>query len=66
MTRTIRQCPITGKPLPAPPPLPDEWHEEVTRPDRVVPSTEELLSELLQHADQGTGEDDVTFHRRVL
>ena len=57
MTRTLRQCPETGKPLPAPPPPDDTLFEEVTVADRLIPSTEELIAELDQHASAGQGDD---------
>jgi hypothetical protein len=62
-TRVPRR-PTDGKPLPAPPPLPEEFHEEPTVRSR-VPSNEELEAELRLHAEAGQG-PDVTFHRRVL
>jgi hypothetical protein len=65
-TRVPRR-PSDGKPLPAPPPLPEEWQDEPTVKERWSP--EELDRELAQHAEYGqgdAGDDDRTFHRRVL
>src|SRR6185436_17912447 len=42
-----------GKPLPTPPR--DDWQEEPTAADLVVPSGDELMAELEQHAEAGPG-----------
>lgn len=56
MTRTPRR--EDGKPLPVPARQDDSFFEERTDPMVVIPSTEELLAELQQHAGDGQGLDD--------
>jgi hypothetical protein len=57
MTRTLRQDPATGKPLPSAPRPDDDTWDEPTVADRLIPSTEELIAELDQHASAGQGDD---------
>lgn len=47
-----------GKPVPAAPRPDDSFFEERTDPMVRIPSTEELLAELSQHAEAGQGLDD--------
>lgn len=53
-----------GKPLPdaCRAPVPD-YIEEKTDPMLVIPSNEELISELEQHALDGQGFDDIGYRR---
>lgn len=51
----------TGKPLPAREPSSDWTEEPTTRTE--IPTSEELMAELRQHAESGQGDDDFSYRR---